>query len=355
MAQKSSTLLQPADDTATTTTTILTTTPGLDARETVLKDSDTSTTHLPDSLPLLKAQAQAEEYNFPIMDTHFTLGLKLEVGDEFVCGWGAAFINITATFPLNKIMFRQQLHGIQGYKALDQLRREGLRKLYRGLLPPLLLKTTTLSIMFGSYTKLHTALDSSFSHTPQPLNHAMAALLAGTLEATLTPFERIQTLLQDRTYHHRFRNTFHAAVELRLFGFSEYYRGLVVILLRNGPSNVLFFLGKEFVNEHIPSLASESSHVAKDFVCGACLGALCGTVFFPFNVVKTRMQSKLGGPFMGMRQAFREVWVERDRSLSNLYRGVHVNYMRSFISWGIINASYEYLLHLLHRFRNGRL
>ena len=28
-------------------------------------------------------------------------------GREFICGWGAAFINITCTFPMNKIMFRQ--------------------------------------------------------------------------------------------------------------------------------------------------------------------------------------------------------------------------------------------------------
>ena len=26
---------------------------------------------------------------------------------EFFCGWGAAFINITVTFPINKVMFRQ--------------------------------------------------------------------------------------------------------------------------------------------------------------------------------------------------------------------------------------------------------
>ena len=26
---------------------------------------------------------------------------------EFACGWGAALINITVTFPINKIIFRQ--------------------------------------------------------------------------------------------------------------------------------------------------------------------------------------------------------------------------------------------------------
>ena len=31
----------------------------------------------------------------------------LTPGREFLCGWGAAFINISITFPINKIMFRQ--------------------------------------------------------------------------------------------------------------------------------------------------------------------------------------------------------------------------------------------------------
>lgn len=26
---------------------------------------------------------------------------------EFACGWGAAFINITVTYPVNKLIFRQ--------------------------------------------------------------------------------------------------------------------------------------------------------------------------------------------------------------------------------------------------------
>ncbi|XP_076456375.1 mitochondrial nicotinamide adenine dinucleotide transporter SLC25A51-like [Babylonia areolata] len=282
------------------------------------------------------------------------MGLKLEKGEEFVCGWGAAFINITATFPLNKLMFRQQLQGIRGHKALAQLRKEGMRNLYRGFLPPLLLKTTTMSIMFGSYNKFQMALDSSYPIHPQPLNHALAALLAGTLETTLTPFERIQMLLQDRTYHQRFQNTGHAILELRAYGFQEYYRGWTAILLRNGPSNVFFFLGREFVNDKFPTLDKESSHIAKDFVCGALLGAMISTGFYPINVVKTRMQSQLDGPFMSIGQAFQEVWTERNRSVSNLFRGFHINYMRSFISWGIINASYEYLLHLFRHHKDRR-
>lgn len=28
-------------------------------------------------------------------------------GREFACGWGAAFVNITLTYPIHKIIFRQ--------------------------------------------------------------------------------------------------------------------------------------------------------------------------------------------------------------------------------------------------------
>lgn len=34
------------------------------------------------------------------------------VGDyrEFVCGWGAAIVNVSLTFPINKLIFRQVMH-----------------------------------------------------------------------------------------------------------------------------------------------------------------------------------------------------------------------------------------------------
>jgi len=37
----------------------------------------------------------------------------------------------------------------------------------------------------------------------------------------------------------------------------------------------------------------------------------------------------------------------RERGVRGMFRGVHVNYTRSFMSWGIINMTYGYLLRLL--------
>jgi hypothetical protein len=183
------------------------------------------------------------------------------------------------------------------------------------------------------------------------VNHAVAALLAGSLEACLTPFERIQSLLQNRIYQERYRNTFHAARDLWGYGIKEYYRGATCIFLRNGPSNVVFFLGREMLNDVTPELQNTSSQLAKDFFCGACLGVLISTTFFPLNVVKTHMQTHVGGPFLNLVETFHVVWVERDRDIRKLFRGFHLNYTRSFISWGIINMSYEILLRYFRKLK----
>ena len=71
---------------------------------------------------------------------------------DYVSGWGAAVVNIFVTFPINKTMFRQQVHGVSTINAIKMLKEEGAIYLYRGILPPLLQKSTSTCIMFGTYS-----------------------------------------------------------------------------------------------------------------------------------------------------------------------------------------------------------
>lgn len=270
---------------------------------------------------------------------------------EFFCGYGAAFINICITFPINKVMFRQMVYGIKTVSALDQMRKEGLYQLYRGLLPPLLQKTLSVSLMFGTFSQFQNLLDTHFNlFSSHPnLKLTVSALLAGCTEAVLTPFERVQTLLQDHKYNHQFHNTFHAFKELRKFGIKEYYRGLTPILIRNGPSNVLFFSFRGRVKDVLPSYDVWWSELVTNFISGALIGALISTLFYPVNVIKTKVQTQTGGSqFLSISSAIKLVYEERQRSITKIYYGVHLNFTRSFISWGVINASYEMLRKLMY-------
>ena len=172
---------------------------------------------------------------------------------------------------------------------------------------------------------------------------AVAALLSGCTEATLAPFERVQTLMQDPRYNEMFKNTPTAFRQLYLeHGIREYYRGLSAVLIRNGPSNVIFFFSREHVKKLLPTEWTQRTSWTSgltDFFCGACTGALISTIVYPVNVTKTHMQLVIGGSHMSFLKVFRDLL--SNRGWKGMFAGVHVNYTRSFLSWGIINYTYE--------------
>ncbi len=158
----------------------------------------------------------------------------------------------------------------------------------------------------------------------------------------MVPFERIQTLLQDNRQRRHYSNTVQAFKRLKMYGFTEFYRGLTPILLRNGPSNAVFFAFRGHLKDRLPEATSKSHEVANNFISGAVLGAMISTVWFPLNVVKSRMQIKTGGHFESTWGTFKLIYEERGRKWRKMFRGVQLNFSRAIISWGIINASYEF-------------
>lgn len=245
-------------------------------------------------------------------------------------------------------MFRQQIDGIRIRTAAKQVFYDEFFHLYRGLLPPLIQRTLTVSLMFGSYVQAQQFITK---HSPTPLpfiiSHSMAASTAGCAEALLTPLERTQCLLQAKKYNKELTNTRHTFQVLRRSGFREFYRGLSAVVCRNCLSNILFLGLREPLKHKLPKPRSHFGESLNSFISGAGLGMSLSTLFFPLNVVKNRMMTeRIGGEFLGIGTTFRIVFEERNRRWRKMFRGVHINYTRAFISWGIINMSYDYLTRL---------
>ncbi|XP_072935704.1 mitochondrial nicotinamide adenine dinucleotide transporter SLC25A51 [Epargyreus clarus] len=259
---------------------------------------------------------------------------------EYVCGGGAAFCNILVSYPLNKLIFRQMMHGVEATFALNQLQKEGLGYLYRGMLPPLLQRSISMSLMFGVYDE---CLQPLLQQKINPyVAKTVSGMVAGCFEATLMPFERLQTLLIHPKYHKKFKNTAHAARHIaRHYGIKEFYRGLVPILLRNGPSNAMFFIIRDEIKIRLPQQESVFYNGVQNFIAGASIGAFLSTLFYPLNVIKIAMQCELGGPHRTIAYEFRYILRKRDFKIANFYHGALLNISRAFLSWGVINASYE--------------
>lgn len=82
---------------------------------------------------------------------------------------------------------------------------------------------------------------------------AIAGGLAGLTEATLTPFERVQALLQMQQFHSKYKNTWSVFESVfRTYGIRELYRGYVSICIRNSLSNVIFFTCRSDIKKLMP-------------------------------------------------------------------------------------------------------
>ena len=269
---------------------------------------------------------------------------------EYVAGCGSAIFNILCTFPAHKLMLRQQVDGVNIFGAFLQLKEEGVFKLYRGVAPPLIQKAAGLSIMFGCYHSLHNKLFEMYPNFNPILVQLLAAMAAGSIESLLTPFERMQTLLSisEHNDYVKVSNTLHTFLKIKKhYNLKEYYRGYSAILLRNGPSTALFFLLREPIKKTLPDVDPGFKDILEDFLSGAVLGTAISTLVYPLNVVKSNMQKSLGTEYRSIYSTFKEVYYLRGGSWKKMYLGVNINFSRSLISWGIINASYEHLKKLL--------
>ncbi|KAA0189564.1 Mitochondrial carrier triple repeat protein 1 [Fasciolopsis buskii] len=222
---------------------------------------------------------------------------------------------------------------------------------YRGVLPPLLQRCSSGAVMFGVQSlSERTLIRSRFSEKLSPgLTKSLSAVLAGFCESPLMPFERVQTLLQNQNNFPSYRNTFHTLKSLSVeHGIWELYRGLTPILLRNSMANVLYFCGHKWLSDVRVHRADENAldRGLWNFALGGLLGGTIGFITFPLNVIKTRMQSSVGGKFETIHTVFVSLVYHPDGSIniSRLFRGGPANFMRSILSWGIITMTYHFLL-----------
>nr|AKN21579.1 slc25a-11 [Schmidtea mediterranea] len=271
---------------------------------------------------------------------------KKYVLNDFLCGGAAAMINICILYPFYKTIFFQQLDNLTWNQAALRLLKEGPNNIYRGLLPPLIQTSATRSIMFGGYGKTKLTLDNNEFINLTIIKVFISAISAGILEAMMMPFERVQVLLQNKMYNDKFKHTYHTFKVLASnHGFKELYRGFRVVLIRNCIGNTIYFNACDrFIYESKLVFKHNSvSYHFNNFIIGGILGACISLLIYPFNVVKTRQQSSIGGTFQSGITVVGKIYSERGKSITQLYRGSPANCVRSLVSWGIITMANEFL------------
>ncbi|XP_061568666.1 probable mitochondrial glutathione transporter SLC25A39 isoform X1 [Cololabis saira] len=173
-------------------------------------------------------------------------------------------------------------------------RHEGVRSLWSGLPPTLVMAVPATVIYFTCYDQLRDFLRFGVglhgSHVPL-LAGALARLGAVTV---ISPLELVRTKMQARRLSYReLQVCIRSAVAQD--GLLSLWRGWGPTVLRDVPFSALYWFNYELVKARLCERYQMSqANFSISFTAGAVSGAIAAILTLPFDVVKTRRQIQLG-------------------------------------------------------------
>lgn len=267
---------------------------------------------------------------------------------ELTAGGVAGAMGILLTQPMDTIRIRLQdpklsYRGIGGC-ALDTLRTEGLRGLFKGVGSPMLTVGIMNAILFFTYEGTVHALSSPDRNASPSIATVMTAgALSGCVSAFVTaPTELVKCIAQINVHSkgtlgeewHIFRKMVrqHGA-----FGAHGPLRGIGITVVRETPSFAMYFGLYETLSRRLDpkreGLASAS------LFAGGCAGMLAWACIYPIDVIKTRWTTAPVGKYHSIPDCFRRnLAAEGPRFM---LRGFSATMLRAWPQNAVIFFTYE--------------
>uniref|UniRef100_A0A3B4BAQ3 Mitochondrial glutathione transporter SLC25A40 n=1 Tax=Periophthalmus magnuspinnatus TaxID=409849 RepID=A0A3B4BAQ3_9GOBI len=174
------------------------------------------------------------------------------------------------------------------------MRYEGIKSLWSGLPPTLVMAVPATVIYFTCYDQLCMMMKAQMTnHTQEAPLFAGAIARVGSA-TVISPLELIRTKLQSQKQSYRqLTDCIRSAVETE--GWWSLWRGLGPTLLRDVPFSAMYW----YNYERAKALLCQHYNISEptisiSFISGALSGSFAAIVTLPFDVVKTRRQVELG-------------------------------------------------------------
>ncbi|XP_006636200.1 mitochondrial glutathione transporter SLC25A40 [Lepisosteus oculatus] len=236
------------------------------------------------------------------------------------------------------------------------IQKEGIKSLWSGLPPTLVMAVPATVIYFTCYDQLCAILKYRMGSDSNE-----APLLAGALArvgsvTVISPLELIRTKMQSQKLSYRELNTF-IRTSVAADGWLSLWRGLGPTLLRDVPFSAMYWynyeLGKKWLCEK--NDAREPTFMIT-FTSGAVSGSIASIITLPFDVVKTRRQIELGeleALNLSPRASSSTMHVMRRIVAENGVRGLFAGFLPRLIkvapACAIMISTYEFGKAFFHR------
>lgn len=264
---------------------------------------------------------------------------------NFVAGGVAGACLLLAGHPLDTIKVRLQTQPkascaqyVLYTGTYDCFRKtvskEGILGLYKGMGAPLAGVAPMMAISFFGFG-LGKQLQQTDPH--KPLTHTqifLSGCLAGVFTTVIVaPGERIKCLLQVQASsgHSKYAGPLDCAVRLyKAQGIRSVYKGTVLTLIRDVPSNGLYFLTYEYLKNLLTPEGQSVSQLStpKILLAGGIAGILNWTIALPPDVLKSNFQTAADGKYRGLVDVLRTLL--REEGPKALYKGFNAVFLRAF-------------------------
>lgn len=226
-------------------------------------------------------------------------------------------------------------------------RHEGLRSLWSGLPPTLVMAVPATVIYFTCYDQLRDFLryGLGFQGNHVPLVAGGLARLGAV--TVISPLELVRTKMQSRRLpYSELRACIRSAVAQD--GLLSLWRGWAPTVLRDVPFSALYWFNYELVKAQLcEQSGATQANFSISFTAGGVSGAVAAILTLPFDVVKTRRQIQLGEmdtQGVSLKRTtwhiMKEIWAELG------YRGLFAGFMPRVIkvapACAVMISTYEF-------------
>lgn len=272
---------------------------------------------------------------------------------NFAAGAIAGVSEILTFYPLDVVKTRMQLetgkskHGMVGTLS-SIVREEGFGRLYRGLVPPLLLEAPKRAVKFAAndfWGKTYMGL-SGESKMTQQLSILTGCSAGATESFVVVPFELVKIKLQDKT------STFAGPIDvvkqvIKKEGPLGLYAGMEATFWRHFWWNGGYFGCIHQVRSMLTPAETQQGQLFNNFVSGS-VGGFVGTVVnTPFDVVKSRIQGAAKVPGVAPKYNWTYpalVTIMREEGPAALYKGFLPKVLRLAPGGGVLLLVVEFTL-----------
>ncbi|KAF8624300.1 hypothetical protein AX15_005932 [Amanita polypyramis BW_CC] len=228
------------------------------------------------------------------------------------------------------------------------IKEEGVGRLYRGLVPPLLLEAPKRAVKFASndfWGKTYLNLSGEKKMTQQ-LSIITGCSAGATESFVVVPFELVKIKLQDKS------STFKGPTDVvkqivKKEGFLGLYAGMESTFWRHFWWNGGYFGCIFHVRGMLPKAETQQGQLLNNFISGS-IGGFAGTALnTPFDVVKSRIQGATRTPGVAPKYNWTYpalVTIAREEGFAALYKGFVPKVLRLAPGGGVLLLVVEFTL-----------